>query len=69
MTCFSFLSGNSSGESMEIQWRSYQFNQRFVVKILEHCCIQCLISMAYVSFLSGNSSKENIWTSVAELLV
>ena len=39
------------------------------MKIFEHCCIQCLISMAYVSFLSGNSSKESIWTSVAELLV
>ena len=68
MTYFSFLSGNSSDESMEIQWPRYQFNQRFVVKIFEHCCIQCLISMAYVS-LSGNSSKESIWTSVAELLV
>ena len=39
------------------------------MKIFEHCCIQCLISMAYVSFLSGNSSKESIWTSVAVLLV
>ena len=69
MTYFSFLSGNSSGENMEIQWPRYQFNQRFVVKIFEHCCIQCLISMAFVPFLSGNSSKESIWTSVAELLV
>ena len=39
------------------------------MKIFEHYCIQCLISMAFVPFLSGNSSKESIWTSVAELLV
>ena len=30
---------------MEIQWLSYQFNRRFIMKIFEHYCVLCLISL------------------------
>ena len=29
---------------MEIQWLSDQFNGRFIMKIFEHNCVQCLIN-------------------------
>ena len=39
MTYLSLLSDNRSGESMGIKWSSYLCNQRFVVKIFEHCFV------------------------------
>ena len=30
---------------MEIQWLSYQFNRRFIMKIFEHDFVLCLISL------------------------
>ena len=44
MTYFSFLTGTEGGERMEIQWLSDQFNGRFIMKMIEHDCVLCLIN-------------------------